>query len=142
MNKIHANDVYFVQDKQAKTFEFLYRDKKQNKYFDLDGKEVLIEGMSPTKQLVKLWDHIEITKHGRKARMFGFLQWGTSSFNFPMKAIRYFYFGAKMNISAMIEFNAWPIKEITNKHYRVENLKKVGQYLTKTYAAQSQGVEK
>lgn len=42
-----------------------------------------------------------------------------------------------MNPSAMIEFNAWPIKEITNKHYQVNNLKRLQQKLTQRYQSQS-----
>ena len=57
--------------------------------------------------------------------------------NVRKKAIRYFYLGAIMNPSAMIEFNAWPIKEITNKHYQVNNLKRLQQKLTQHYQSQS-----
>ena len=137
MSKIHANNMFFIQDKKSKTISFLYRDRETKKLYDLDGNEFVANPNDDTKQVVKLWDHIEITKRGRKARVFGFLQWGTSSYRFPKKAIRYFYFGAIMNPSAMIEFNAWPIKEITNKHYQVNNRKRLQQKLTQHYQSQS-----
>ena len=137
MSKIHANNMFFIQDKKSKTISFLYRDRETKKLYDLDGNEFVANPNDDTKQDVKLWDHIEITKRGRKARVFGFLQWGTSSYRFPKKAIRYFYLGAIINPSAMIEFNAWPIKEITNKHYQVNNLKRLQQKLTQHYQSQS-----
>lgn len=97
MSKIHANNMFFIQDKKSKTISFLYRDRETKKLYDLDGNEFVANPNDDTKQVVKLWDHIEITKRGRKARVFGFLQWGTSSYRFPKKAIRYFYLGAIMN---------------------------------------------
>lgn len=85
MSKIHANNMFFIQDKKSKTISFLYRDRETKKLYDLDGNEFVANPNDDTKQVVKLWDHIEITKRGRKARVFGFCSGGHLHIDFQKK---------------------------------------------------------